>query len=194
MQSEKTVQVELEEIATVEEQIETEETTPCTAQHKRIDEENVYSSLTNPAEDLYGLPSNTRYNTVNKVNLCIECDNGWRRFENSCYFLSEDRLTWQKSREQCQKKGGDLAIITNQHVQEFLSNEDGLHYWIGLSHKGTSEWMWVNNTVLTVSYWNTPAGKSYFGECGLIATNEPAEASWQPAYCKLYSQYICQKI
>lgn len=49
--------------------------------------------------------------------LCSNCAKGWLKFENTCYFLSQNRLTWQKSREECQRKGGDLAVITNERVQ-----------------------------------------------------------------------------
>lgn len=50
-------------------------------------------------------------------HLCRDCGRGWLRFENTCYFLSQNRLTWQQSRKECQKKGGDLAVITNERVQ-----------------------------------------------------------------------------
>ncbi len=49
--------------------------------------------------------------------LCSDCGKGWLRFENTCYFLSQNRLTWQQSRQECQRKGGDLAVITNERVQ-----------------------------------------------------------------------------
>lgn len=50
-------------------------------------------------------------------HLCSDCGKGWLRFENTCYFMSQNRLNWQLSREECQRKGGDLAVITNQRVQ-----------------------------------------------------------------------------
>lgn len=39
------------------------------------------------------------------------------KFDNSCYFMSKERLSWQESREACQKQGGDLAVIDSEHVQ-----------------------------------------------------------------------------
>ncbi len=112
-------------------------------------------------------------------HLCRDCGRGWLRFENTCYFLSKNRLTWQESRKECQRKGGDLAVITNERVQVsksintvklkltevisilmlfnyisflqmYLSKKGNLHYWIGLNHLGENEWTWINNTVLTV--------------------------------------------
>ncbi|XP_051574893.1 CD209 antigen-like protein D isoform X2 [Myxocyprinus asiaticus] len=126
-----------------------------------------------------------------KQCVCSDCGRDWLRFENSCYFLSQDRLTWQKSREECQRKGGDLAIITNERVQMYLTEKGKLHYWIGLNHVGTNQWAWINNNVLTVRYWGNDSSS---GDCALLATNEPPERSWHPSSCRIYSQYICQKI
>ncbi|XP_056125931.1 CD209 antigen-like protein D isoform X1 [Rhinichthys klamathensis goyatoka] len=124
-------------------------------------------------------------------HLCSNCAKGWLRFENTCYFLSQTRLTWQQSREECQRKGGDLAVITNPRVQMYLSGKGNLHYWIGLTHVGTNEWTWINNTVLTVRYWEDDSSP---GDCAILAANEPPERSWRPSHCKLYLQYICQKV
>lgn len=265
MESQKVVEVELEEIALVEEhkerENEDEQETKADTEEKTADEGNVYSALTEPSEYVYGVPSSTRFYTVNKdasdiyrrvrvyrvvslvlfvicvlllivvlvlfikltgmhacqltettleqecslkkcqdvyqqpferaQGLCRDCGRGWLRFENTCYFLSQTRLTWQKSREECQRNGGDLAVITNERVQMFLSKRAILHYWIGLSHVGTNQWMWINNTVLTVRYWGDSSSS---GECAILAAEEPAERSWQPESCRLNLQYICQKM
>ncbi|KAG1947777.1 CD209 antigen-like protein D isoform X2 [Pimephales promelas] len=124
-------------------------------------------------------------------HLCSNCGKGWLRFDNTCYFLSPTRLTWQQSREECQKKGGDLAVITNERVQMYLSRKGKLNYWIGLSQVETNEWTWINNTVLTVRYWGDDSSP---GDCAILAANEPHERSWRPFNCKLHLQYICQKI
>ncbi|XP_051720447.1 C-type lectin domain family 4 member C isoform X2 [Ctenopharyngodon idella] len=272
MESKKEVEVELKEIATVEEDKEKENKEKEDKEKKEtkgeaVDEGNVYSSLTDPSEHVYGVPSSARSYTVNKdaspdihrkvrvyriislvlfvicvllmitvlvlfmkltgtqpcqvveetdrsppeqlecslekcqqvyqqpiegaQRLCSNCAKGWLKFENTCYFLSQNRLTWQKSREECQRKGGDLAVITNERVQMYLSRQGNLHYWIGLSRVGTNEWTWINNTVLTVRYWEDDSST---GECAILAANESPERSWRPSHCKLYLQYICQKM
>uniref|UniRef100_A0A9J8AG82 Si:dkey-26c10.5 n=1 Tax=Cyprinus carpio carpio TaxID=630221 RepID=A0A9J8AG82_CYPCA len=224
MESKKEVEVELEEIATVEEDKEKENQEKETKE-EAIAEGNIYSTLTSPSEHEYGVPSSVRSYTVNKVtgaqpcqkieqiqrsppeeecslkkchevyqlpqHLCTECGKGWLRFENTCYFLSQNRFTWQQSRQECQRLGGDLAVITNERVQMYLSRKGSLHYWIGLNHLGTNEWTWINNTVSTVRYWGD---LSLPGECAILAGNEPPERSWRPSSCSLYLQYICQKM
>ncbi|CAB1334464.1 unnamed protein product [Coregonus sp. 'balchen'] len=79
---------------------------------------------------------------------CHTCGKGWLHFESSCYFLSRDRLNWDESRDECKKRGADLAVITNKTVQTFLTEKGNLMYWIGLRQR-TRNWVWVNNTALT---------------------------------------------
>uniref|UniRef100_A0A9J8B292 Si:dkey-26c10.5 n=1 Tax=Cyprinus carpio carpio TaxID=630221 RepID=A0A9J8B292_CYPCA len=233
MESNKEVEVELEEIATVEEDKEKEDQkketkaalSPNDFAAENVEEGYINSTLNSPSEHEYFVPSSTRSYTVNKVTgtrpcqeveqttrslweqkcslercqelyqvpqrLCSDCGKGWLRFENTCYFLSQNRLTWQQSRKECQRKGGDLAVITNERVQMYLNTKGNLHYWIGLNHLETNEWTWINNTALTVRYWGDV---SFPGQCAILAGNEPPERSWRPSSCSLYLQYICQKM
>nr|XP_055066568.1 hepatic lectin isoform X1 [Misgurnus anguillicaudatus] len=119
-----------------------------------------------------------------------DCGRGWLQFENSCYFLSKTRLSWRESREECQKRGGDLAIITKESLQRYLSEKGNVRYWIGLNQVGTNQWIWNNNTVLTVRYWGN---KLLDGNCALLAANEQPERSWHQYACNMYLHYICQK-
>lgn len=48
---------------------------------------------------------------------CAECGKGWITYKNSCYYISKERLSWQESRESCQKRGGDLVVIDNEIEQ-----------------------------------------------------------------------------
>lgn len=67
MESKKEVEVELEEIATVEEDKEKENQEKETKE-EAIAEGNIYSTLTSPSEHEYGVPSSVRSYTVNKGN------------------------------------------------------------------------------------------------------------------------------
>ncbi|KAM9405228.1 uncharacterized protein ACWYII_028661 isoform 1-T1 [Salvelinus alpinus] len=125
-----------------------------------------------------------------QVPACHMCDEGWLHFESSCYFLSRDRMNWDESRDECKKRGADLAIITNKPVQTFLTKKGNLMYWIGLRQR-TRNWVWVNNTALGQSYWS---GSNRQGDCGLLTGKEPPERSWSSASCDQYSFYICQRV
>lgn len=43
-----------------------------------------------------------------------KCPAGWQKFEYSCYYSSAGKKTWKQSRDYCQSKGADLAIIKSQ--------------------------------------------------------------------------------
>ncbi|KAL0985133.1 hypothetical protein UPYG_G00153290 [Umbra pygmaea] len=120
---------------------------------------------------------------------CNRCENGWQYFENSCYFLSEIRMQWNESRDSCQKRGGELAVITNKRVQTFLTEKGNLMYWIGLRQRNGS-WVWVNNTTLGQSYWSET---DRHHECGLLVGKDLPEKSWKSSACEIFMFYICQK-
>ncbi|XP_074468604.1 CD209 antigen-like protein 2 isoform X2 [Sebastes fasciatus] len=84
------------------------------------------------------------------------CPEGWRRFGCSCYFKSNERKTWYKSREYCQQRGADLVVINNKEEQEFIIqlNING-ESWIGLRQIWTQrwEWEWVDGSPLMDMFW-----------------------------------------
>jgi hypothetical protein len=45
------------------------------------------------------------------------CSDGWKKFECSCYFISTEKKTWEKSREDCLERGTDLVIINSKEEQ-----------------------------------------------------------------------------
>lgn len=119
---------------------------------------------------------------------CQVCDEGWQGFENVCYYLSQERLNWEDSQKYCQATGGDLAVITNDRVQDFLTQKGNLLYWIGLRYTA-QQWTWVTSAVLGKSYWSRDVQG---GECGLLVGQYPANHSWTASPCSYVSAYICQ--
>ncbi|XP_053350003.1 CD209 antigen-like protein C [Clarias gariepinus] len=125
---------------------------------------------------------------------CTECGKGWVKLENSCYFLAKERLSWQESRKACQKHGGDLVVIGNEQVQKLLTEKRGLLYWIGLRYSEKQQWMWVNNTALTKSYWayGQPNPDTQ-DSCVLLRGQKPYANNWYTNPCAVSSHYICQR-
>ncbi|XP_040900240.1 early activation antigen CD69 isoform X2 [Toxotes jaculatrix] len=119
---------------------------------------------------------------------CQQCADGWLTFEHSCFYLSTFRLSWDQSQRNCTSRGGSLAVITSQRVQNFLSKEGNLKYWIGLRNKA-NRWTWVNNTVLQESYW---AENQSPGDCGILNSESPPEKNWIKASCEAHTYFICQ--
>ncbi|XP_017325819.1 natural killer cells antigen CD94 [Ictalurus punctatus] len=128
------------------------------------------------------------------VYRCTMCPKGWLKFENSCYFISKERLTWQESREACQKQDGDLVVIDNERVQKHLTQSGGMLYWIGLRYSEKQQWMWINNTAPTQNYWahGQPVPDSQ-GSCALLGGQMSHKNNWISNRCGVLSQYICQR-
>ncbi|CAB1417614.1 unnamed protein product [Pleuronectes platessa] len=106
---------------------------------------------------------------VDKMNKTMQdrkCVNGWQKFENSCYYTSNTKKSWQKSREYCQGKGADLAIITSQNEMNFINGLFGndREVWIGLADEGVEGvWKWVDGTPLTLEFWGAGQPNSHKG-------------------------------
>ncbi|XP_018538212.1 early activation antigen CD69 isoform X3 [Lates calcarifer] len=119
---------------------------------------------------------------------CRQCADGWLTFGRSCFFLSTYRLGWEQSQRNCTARGGSLAIITSREVQNFLSKEGNLKYWIGLRQKGNM-WTWVNNTAIRESYW---AGNAASGDCGILNSENQSDKNWIKAPCDAHTYFVCQ--
>ncbi|XP_040291929.1 killer cell lectin-like receptor subfamily B member 1B allele B isoform X9 [Bufo bufo] len=80
---------------------------------------------------------------------CLLCPNGWILHGDDCYYYSDVKeMTWNQSRDQCEKMGADLLVIKNQDQQEFIERYFSLwwgenSYWIGL-HRDGDGWRWVD--------------------------------------------------
>ncbi|XP_077454282.1 killer cell lectin-like receptor subfamily E member 1 [Stigmatopora argus] len=60
------------------------------------------------------------------------CPNGWMRLDQSCYYLSTFTLDSDESDVHCKQKGGSLASIYTDDIQNFLTeNGKNWTYWIG---------------------------------------------------------------
>ncbi|XP_068998643.1 C-type lectin domain family 9 member A isoform X2 [Embiotoca jacksoni] len=127
-------------------------------------------------------------NVQSRHHGCKHCADGWLTFGRSCFYLSTFRLSWDQSQQNCTSRGGSLAVITSRPVQDFLSKEGKLKYWIGLRHKGAT-WKWVDNTVLRESYWSEVPQQ---GDCGILSNGISPERNWMKATCDAYTYFICQ--
>ncbi|XP_041845144.1 early activation antigen CD69 isoform X2 [Melanotaenia boesemani] len=119
---------------------------------------------------------------------CQQCANGWLTYGRSCFFLSTFRLTWAESQMNCSSRGGSLAVITSQNVQNFLTTKGNLRYWIGLTQRD-AKWTWVNNNELQESYW---AEAPQHGDCAYLSSERPFAKNWDRASCQAATYFICQ--
>ncbi|XP_027761902.1 C-type lectin domain family 4 member D-like, partial [Empidonax traillii] len=84
------------------------------------------------------------------------CPKGWKRFQNSCYFLSLDKMSWAESEQNCTGMGSQLVVINSEEEQVFLSVQikqgtRGLNFFIGLRAEIKDQWQWVDKTPYNVT-------------------------------------------
>ncbi|XP_023192346.1 CD209 antigen-like protein C [Xiphophorus maculatus] len=128
------------------------------------------------------------------------CPAGWMMFNSSCYFLSTSSGSWNKAREDCRNRGGDLVVINDDDEQNFLSTIINKEPWIGLNDIETEgSWKWVDDTPLTqllTKHWakkqpDNGGGDPQWGEedCAQILTYK----LWNDCKCSSSMQWICEK-
>ncbi|KFQ98854.1 C-type lectin domain family 4 member E [Nipponia nippon] len=78
------------------------------------------------------------------------CPKGWKHFQNSCYYLSADKMSWAESEQNCTGMGSHLVVINTEAEQAFLTKElqvpTGINYYIGLRAQAVGQWQWVDQT------------------------------------------------
>ncbi|XP_049587742.1 lectin BRA-3 [Syngnathus scovelli] len=120
---------------------------------------------------------------------CNQCPLGWFRLDQTCFFASTFRLSWEESQKNCSGEGGSLAVVSSQKVQTFLTEKvENLKYWIGLRRNG-NVWTWVDNSTLRQSYWKDSQATE---DCALLNGKDSTKNSWMKSSCNSYTYYICQ--
>uniref|UniRef100_A0A8C7N7U1 C-type lectin domain-containing protein n=1 Tax=Oncorhynchus kisutch TaxID=8019 RepID=A0A8C7N7U1_ONCKI len=102
-----------------------------------------YNNLTKERDQLQKEKEN-----LNKKIKGRRCPEGWREFEFSCYYITNENKTWMQSTEEC---------------QEYLSmdyTKQKNNVWIGLTDSVTEwTWKWVDGTPLTTANWGKRAAQ-----------------------------------
>ncbi|XP_047460289.1 hepatic lectin-like [Mugil cephalus] len=153
-----------------------------------------------------------------KTNKCLQtgkaflkCGEGWEQHGEQCYHFSADKFSWNRGRDECRGRGGDLVKIDSREEQIFLEmrlrdkmmdKED--KFWIGLTDSETEgTWLWVDGSALktSLSFWSSrepdnwrkedPDGEDCvrMGERGQGYDLE----CWFDKSCKLHHRSICEK-
>ncbi|KAM6986178.1 C-type lectin domain family 6 member A-like [Aplochiton taeniatus] len=123
------------------------------------------------------------------------CAQGWERFGCSCYYVSEERKTWETSRQDCRDRGADLVIINSRQEQDFIHTFKK-SFWIGLSDSEEEGiWKWVDGTRLPEEhqFWSSgePNGKKR--ENCVELQHSTAETSWNDLLCSHTHLWVCER-
>ncbi|XP_065509380.1 C-type lectin domain family 6 member A-like [Caloenas nicobarica] len=126
------------------------------------------------------------------------CPRGWKRFQGSCYYLSDDMMGWAESKQNCTEMGSHLVVINSEAEQDFLTKDlkqssKGKNYYIGLSAQKVGQWQWVDQTPLneTAAFWRTNEPSNVDAEMCVVIHAIPVIDNWNDVLCERHYR-ICE--
>ncbi|NXT56695.1 CLC4E protein, partial [Pluvianellus socialis] len=100
------------------------------------------------------------------------CPKGWKYFQEKCYFLSADKMSWVESVQNCTGMGSHLVVISSEAEQVgVFTNAYETKYYIGLSAYENGQWQWVDQTPYeaAATFWKPGEPNLLFAEkCAAI--------------------------
>ncbi|XP_050761752.1 C-type lectin domain family 4 member A-like [Gymnogyps californianus] len=127
------------------------------------------------------------------------CPKGWKRFQKSCYYISDDMMPSAESEQNCTGMGSQLVVINSKEEQVFLSKQlqqppRGENYYIGLRAQKVGQWHWVDQTPLnvTAAFWrkDEPSNKDD-QKCVVIHSTSQLHNNWNDVKCESHYR-ICE--
>nr|XP_038035506.1 C-type lectin domain family 4 member D-like isoform X2 [Anas platyrhynchos] len=132
------------------------------------------------------------------------CPEGWRPFQESCYYFSDDQMPWNESQQNCSGMGSHLVVINTKAEQAFLYKEMGRQFkhqrngvilYIGLRAQEVGQWRWADQTPYneTAAFWR-PGEPSNIPEemCVVIHYKTENLRNWNDVPCRTHSYRICE--
>uniref|UniRef100_A0AAQ5ZR40 C-type lectin domain-containing protein n=1 Tax=Amphiprion ocellaris TaxID=80972 RepID=A0AAQ5ZR40_AMPOC len=136
---------------------------------------------------------------------CPKCEEDWEHHRGKCYYFSTHKLTWEKSRNKCRDKGGDLVKIDGRNEQRRLREvmiDDADKFWIGLTDsEEEGQWLWVDGSPLDESFWGHYQPDNWIWEdlkgedCVRMGEKDgaPDLNCWFDKSCQVPHRSICEK-
>ncbi|KAK1194793.1 CLC4E protein, partial [Pygoscelis papua] len=126
------------------------------------------------------------------------CPKGWKCFQKSCYYVSDDKMPWAESVQNCTGMGSHLVVINSKAEQVFLTNElrqsrTGTNYYIGLRAQVVGHWQWVDQTPYneTAAFWRTGEPSNVAVEMCVVIHSTTEIHNWSDARCESHNR-ICE--
>ncbi|XP_069808937.1 C-type mannose receptor 2 isoform X1 [Dendropsophus ebraccatus] len=126
------------------------------------------------------------------------CQKGWNWHSPSCYWLSDEQLTYNEAIKSCSDRASRLVIIRNRFDQAFVNSllyeSDGSYYWTALQDiNRTGIFRWYNGEEVTYTHWNRDEPGYEKGGCVVLATGRSL-GLWEVKDCDSFrSKYICMQ-
>ncbi|XP_071751059.2 uncharacterized protein LOC139908314 [Centroberyx gerrardi] len=128
-----------------------------------------------------------------------QCEQGWRPYEDRCYFFSTDSKPWMEAHADCLGKGSDLMSVQDIHERQWVGTQIGTEvFWIGLNDRiAEGVWEWTDGTPYYeyLSYWR-PGQPDNWGDdpgedCGQVLGSDYGR--WNDESCNNGRKYICKR-
>uniref|UniRef100_A0A3Q2EAN7 C-type lectin domain-containing protein n=1 Tax=Cyprinodon variegatus TaxID=28743 RepID=A0A3Q2EAN7_CYPVA len=134
-----------------------------------------------------------------------QCREGWREYEDKCYFFSNDTKSWEEANAYCIEHTSHLMSIQDIHervrmqtqVRLWVRTQIGTEiFWIGLNDKiveGVWEWSDGKPFIEYLSYWMSGQPDNWNDEdCGELVGESFGQ--WNDENCNSKRKYICKYI
>ncbi|KAM8728032.1 macrophage mannose receptor 1-like isoform 2-T2 [Acanthopagrus schlegelii] len=86
------------------------------------------------------------------------CPQNWKKIESKCYnIINNQNETWEGARTQCKRMGGNLASISSNTVQGFLTvamaKAPTTDLWIGMNSRNDRQFYWTDGKPTQYNNW-----------------------------------------
>lgn len=149
---------------------------------------------------LHSSPFKNKINLRNIFNLNFSFPNITVSVEGWTYHTDKKAMTWNKTRQWCQKHYTDIVMVHNENVTHFLtkilqSRSSTPYYWIGLQ-KINGNWTWVaNGQIVNYQNWGVgePNNVKTDENCVEYISNENKNGKWNDDQCEKEKYPVCHK-
>ncbi|XP_015274909.1 PREDICTED: killer cell lectin-like receptor subfamily F member 2 [Gekko japonicus] len=120
---------------------------------------------------------------------CRLCPENWFLYEEKCYWISKEKGSWKKGKEDCTAKSSQLLVMPKQKDTAFIQsiNEEMQLLWIGLQTTFPEQkWIWVDGSLLDDKQ-SQDLGPVETNSCGMLNGNDIISEA-----CGTVTTWVCE--